>query len=72
MNTCRRLIAAAVALQCSAPYLPSPDKTDQHMVVALTCAPTLVTLLGVICHLGIEPIDAALASTKGVYEQKEV
>lgn len=38
------------------PYPPSPDETDQHAVVTLTlrCAP--VTLLGMTCDSGIEPI----------------
>ena len=46
-----------------APYPPSPDEIDQHAVVTLTmrCAP--VTLLGIICHVGVEPNDAAPRAT---------
>ena len=32
--------------RCSAPYPPSPDKTDQHVVVTFTLPDTPVTLLG--------------------------
>jgi hypothetical protein len=51
-----------IALNAVTPYPPSPDETDQHAVVTLTVTCTLVTLLGVICYVGIEPTDAAPAS----------
>ena len=54
--------------RCSAPYPPSPDETDQHAVVTLTmpCAP--VTLLGITCDTGIEPVNAAPRVTQGVLQ----
>ena len=53
-----------VGTDAVAPYPPSPDKTDQHVVVTFTLRCTLVTLLGITCHLGVEPIDAAPHITK--------
>jgi len=51
------------ANRCSAPYPPSPNKTDQHAVVTFTFPSALVTLLGIICHVGVEPTYAAPRDT---------
>ena len=48
---------------------PHRMKTDQHAVVTFTLPNAPVTLLGVICQVGIEPTDAAPRVTRGAIQR---
>ena len=49
------------------PLTLAGGKQTSTLVVTLTLPRTLVTLLGINCHVGVEPTDAAPRITKGVF-----
>ena len=54
------------------PDPPSPNKTDQHAVVTLTLHFALVTLQGLTCDSGFEPIDAAPRVTMALFQSSVI